>query len=155
MSSGAVDLLEKMLVFDPNKRITGMKKDFRPPSSTILSILYLICFCLQLRRHFVTPIYNLFMISTMNLSAPGLSTLISSIHHALKITLESWSGGSLQSSIQTQPIRSICFAYAVEIHTEQTSFAPNTMYFRNPSLEWLGLGKTLKFIFLYLKAGVR
>ncbi|KAH9775396.1 mitogen-activated protein kinase 4 [Citrus sinensis] len=96
ISSGAVDLLEKMLVFDPNKRITGTKKDFRPPSSTVLSLtvsnllkFYLICFCLQLRRHFVTPIYNLFMISMMNLSAPGLSTLILSIRHALKITLGS------------------------------------------------------------------
>lgn len=28
MSPGAVDLLEKMLVFDPTKRITGTKKDY-------------------------------------------------------------------------------------------------------------------------------
>ena len=27
MSPGAVDLLEKMLVFDPNKRITGINKE--------------------------------------------------------------------------------------------------------------------------------
>jgi serine/threonine protein kinase len=29
MSPGAVDLLEKMLVFDPSNRITGMKKEFK------------------------------------------------------------------------------------------------------------------------------
>jgi mitogen-activated protein kinase 7 len=29
MSPGALDLLEKMLVFDPTKRITGTRKEFK------------------------------------------------------------------------------------------------------------------------------
>ena len=55
MSSGAVDLLEKMLVFDPNKRITGTSQEIEfqalfwwfPPFlvSPYLWLFSYICFC--------------------------------------------------------------------------------------------------------------
>lgn len=123
MSPGALDLLEKMLVFDPNKRITGTRKELIFSCGITLTTgccfvfffffgslfpqIQLLYFwiCLQLKRHFVTHTCHLFMISTMSLSALVRSVLILSNHRVLKNTSKSSSGGNQWSSIQTQPIR--------------------------------------------------
>ncbi|KAK2664138.1 hypothetical protein Ddye_002712 [Dipteronia dyeriana] len=115
MSRGAIDLLEKMLVFDPNKRITGMRKDFKLSRTALfpvqpfkkISKWQCFCICLQLMRHFVTHICHLFTISMTSQSAPGLSALILIIHHALKSTLKISSGRNRSSTIQIQSLRSM------------------------------------------------
>lgn len=104
MSPGALDLLEKMLVFDPTKRITGTRNEFKFSRETNwllfqifcspLSFVFIPLSHLQLKRHFVTHTCHLSMIPMMSLSLPGRSVLILSIQHVLKNKSKSSSGGS-------------------------------------------------------------
>ncbi|CAN1778261.1 Mitogen-activated protein kinase 4 [Linum perenne] len=95
MSPGAVDLLEKMLVFDPNKRITGRLKLPQQHLSDsvlisqpyLLNVLNLPVICpLQLMMLFATRTCQSFTTLTTNPSPLHLSTLISSTHRAPRIT---------------------------------------------------------------------
>jgi hypothetical protein len=50
MSPGALDLLEKMLVFDPNKRITGTRKELKFSCGITFNnwLLFQVLFCFVL-----------------------------------------------------------------------------------------------------------
>lgn len=69
MSPGALDLLEKMLIFDPNKRITGSPEEFEFQAQLyklliecnflyLFFILSVMLIYLQLMRHCVTRIFH-------------------------------------------------------------------------------------------------
>lgn len=81
MSPGAVDLLERMLVFDPSRRITGTclhASHFISGGLTINSKTFF--FHMQLMRLCITHTWLHFMRSMMNLPALHLSALILSNH---------------------------------------------------------------------------
>jgi serine/threonine protein kinase len=80
MSPGAVDLLERMLVFDPSRRITGTwlhASHFISGGLTIISNTF---FLMQLMRLCITHTWLHFMTSMKNLPALHLSALILSNH---------------------------------------------------------------------------
>ncbi|WRX09084.1 Protein kinase domain - like 10 [Theobroma cacao] len=93
MSPGAVDLLEKMLIFDPHRRITGI---------IVADFLLLVHDKIVLMRLYATHTWHLFMTSTRSLFAQGLSVLILSNHLLLKKISRSSSIENLLNSIQTQ-----------------------------------------------------
>ena len=84
MSAGAVDLLERMLVFDPSRRITGTgvyRNNFISGGFNIYSNT---SFLMQLMRLCITHTWLLFMTSMKNLPALHLSALILSNHRLQK-----------------------------------------------------------------------
>lgn len=96
MNSTAIDLLEKMLVFDPAKRITGMIKMIHIGfgiNAIVNSEILL--FVLQLRKHCVIPIYQLFTTLTMSLFVPNISVSILRTRLPLKKRLKSLCGSNL------------------------------------------------------------
>jgi serine/threonine protein kinase len=81
MSPGAVDLLERMLVFDPSRRITGTWLHARH-FILVVALLYtqILFFLMQLMRLCITHTWLHFMTSMKNLPALHLSALILSNH---------------------------------------------------------------------------
>lgn len=99
-TAGALDLLEKMLVFDPSKRITGTISFNQNTgyhfSKHRMNIQHCHLFChdMQLLTLCATHTWPLFMISTRSPPALVLSLLTSSCHPLLKRILKNSSGGN-------------------------------------------------------------
>ena len=127
MSPAATDLLEKMLVFDPNKRITGTveihlySKSLRIRKTFLVHFLTNFLFmeiCLQRTKHFVTLIYHPSMTLMMSPSVQLLSVLISSSHPWQKTKSKSSYGRNLWSLTLIIPLikynwqdKLLCFWY--------------------------------------------
>ncbi|KAJ6826325.1 mitogen-activated protein kinase 6 [Iris pallida] len=87
MPPEAVDLLERMLVFDPSRRITGEHEGFRSlglEPNNDFNLFSSHIFFLQLTRLSITHIWHLFITSTMSRSALRLLLSISTNHRTLR-----------------------------------------------------------------------
>ena len=101
-SAGALDLLEKMLVFDPSKRITGTLSmcynscfSWFIHVSSVLTVKARSVIDMQLMRLSAIRIWRLSTTSMRSQPARALSSLNLSCRRSLRKTSRSSSGGSL------------------------------------------------------------